>query len=437
MRPKIGSHAANLNRETCSPGFVGEWEVRRLGDHVTFLRNGVNSRAELTLDDPVKYLHYGDIHSCTSVMLDPASLPSLPSGEAKNLDRLRDGDLVFADASEDLVGVSKSVEICSVSSTEIVSGLHTIAARFDKNTLADGFKAYLQFCPVFSGQLRRLAAGTKVYATNRSHIASVEMRLPGVKEQEAIVSVLSDTDALLDGLDWLIAKKRDLKQAAIQQLLTGETRLPGFEGEWTEKNMASDSDLKARIGWQGLTTAEYLESGNYKLVTGTDFTDGKIDWSNCCYVKRERYEQDRNIQLQIGDLLLTKDGTIGKVAYVDRLPASATLNSGVFVIRPINNSYNSLYFYYVLRSRIFTDFLTKLQAGSTINHLYQKDFQHFSFATPPLPEQEAIARALSDMDEEITALEQRRNKTKDIKQAMMQELLTGKTRLVMPGSSNV
>ena len=256
--------------------------------------------------------------------------------------------------------------------------------------------------------------------------------LPPTKaEQCAIAETLSDVDALLDGLDRLIVKKRGLKQATMQQLLTGRKRLPGFEGEWTEKNMAKDSDLKARIGWQGLTTAEYLKSGAYKLVTGTDFTDGKIDWSSCCYVKRERYEQDRNIQLRIGDLLLTKDGTIGKVAYVDQLPAPATLNSGVFVIRPICNSYNPLYFYYVLRSKIFSDFLIKLQAGSTINHLYQKDFLHFTFAMPPtILEQEAIASILSDMDVEISALEARRDKTHNLKQAMMQELLTGRVRLI-------
>ena len=214
-----------LTGETRLPEFEGEWELKRLGDHVTFLRNGVNSRVELTLDDPVKYLHYGDIHSCSSVMLDPVSLPSLPSGKAKNLDRLRDGDLVFADASEDLVGVSKSVEICGASSTEIVSGLHTIAARFDKNTLANGFKAYLQFCPVFSGLLRRLAAGTKVYATNRSHIASVEMRLPGVKEQEAIAAAFNDMDAEIAALEQRRNKTKEIKQAMMQELLTGKTRL--------------------------------------------------------------------------------------------------------------------------------------------------------------------------------------------------------------------
>lgn len=129
---------------------------------------------------------------------------------------------------------------------------------------------------------------------------------PTEAEQRAIATALSDMDALLDGLDRLIAKKRDLKQATMQQLLTGKTRLPGFDGEWQPLNMAKDSMLKARIGWQGLTTAEYLESGQYALVTGTDFFDGKIDWDGCHFVEKERYDQDRYIQVQINDVLLTK-----------------------------------------------------------------------------------------------------------------------------------
>ncbi len=250
-------------------------------------------------------------------------------------------------------------------------------------------------------------------------------------ERSQIATALNDADALLDGLDRLIAKKRDIKQAAMQQLLTGETRLPGFEGKWEPLNMAQDSTLKARIGWQGLTTAEYLKSGQYALVTGTDFFDGKIDWYGCHFVEKERYDQDRYIQLQINDVLLTKDGTIGKAAFVDKLPYPATLNSGVFVIRPKNGSYVPEYFFYVLRSQIFVDFLNKLQAGSTISHLYQKDFVNFEFLAPvTVEEQSAISNVLSDMDAEIATLEQRRAKIACLKQAMMQELLTGKTRLV-------
>jgi type I restriction enzyme S subunit len=214
-----------LTGQTRLPGFQGEWEVKRLGDHVKFLRNGVNSRAELRPEGRVKYLHYGDVHSCKDVCLSPASLPYLPDAKAASLDRLRDGDLIFADASEDLAGVSKSVEMRGVGSTEVVSGLHTIAARFEKKVLADGFKGFLQFCPPFATHLRRLAAGTKVYATNRAHIASVEMRLPMLPEQTAIAGVLSDMEDELIVLEARRDKTRDLKQAMMQELLTGKTRL--------------------------------------------------------------------------------------------------------------------------------------------------------------------------------------------------------------------
>ena len=214
-----------LTGRTRLPGFHGEWEVERLGDHVTFLRHGVNSRAELLPEGRVKYLHYGEVHACKDVYLSPASLPCLPVAKAAALDRLRDGDLVFADASEDVAGVSKSAEIRGVGKTELVSGLHTIAARFDRDVLADGFKGFLQYCPQFSTHLRRLAAGTKVYATNRAHVASVEMRLPSVAEQSAIAAVLSDMDAELTALEARRDKTRDLKQAMMQELLTGRTRL--------------------------------------------------------------------------------------------------------------------------------------------------------------------------------------------------------------------
>ena len=217
-----------LTGKTRLPGFSGEWVARRLGDHVTFLRNGVNSRAELTEDGPVKYLHYGDIHTTNRLLLDPATvaMPALPENLARNLDRLRGGDLVFVDASEDIDGVGKSVELSAGSSDQVVAGLHTIATRFDRTVLADGFKAYLQFCPHFINQLRRLAAGTKVYATNRAHIASVEIALPEIAEQKAIATVLFGMDAEISALEARRDKTRVLKQGMMQELLTGRIRLP-------------------------------------------------------------------------------------------------------------------------------------------------------------------------------------------------------------------
>lgn len=216
-----------LTGRTRLPGFSGEWETVVLGNHVTFLRHGVHARAELSTEGVVKYLHYGDIHTSTNVRLNPriTPVPSLSEQRARALDRLRDGDLVLVDASEDLEGVGKSVEIAGAADTEIVSGLHTIAARFDKRVLADGFKAYLQFCPAFRDQLKRLAAGTKVFATNRAHVASVEIRLPSTEEQTAMATVLSDMDAEIAALERRRDKTRDIKHGMIQQLLAGRVRL--------------------------------------------------------------------------------------------------------------------------------------------------------------------------------------------------------------------
>lgn len=219
-----------LTGQTRLPGFNDKWKNTRLGNYVTFLRNGVNARAELSPEGRIKYLHYGDVHASKDVYISTVSLPCLPDAKATLLDRLREGDLIFADASEDIAGVSKSVEVRDVGSDEFVSGLHTIAARFDKKVLVDGFKGFLQFCPPFVNHLRRLAAGTKVFATNRAHIADVEMPLPSIPEQTAIAQVLSDMDAEIAALELRRTKTKDIKHAMMQELLTGKTRLVKLGG---------------------------------------------------------------------------------------------------------------------------------------------------------------------------------------------------------------
>jgi type I restriction enzyme S subunit len=214
-----------LTGETRLPGFEGKWKNFRLGDHVTFLKNGTNSRAELISDGSIRYLHYGDIHASSASFLSPYALPFLPNDKATTLSRLEKGDLVLSDSSEDVKGIGKSVEIVDTDTSEVVAGLHTIAARFNKDVLADGFKAYLRFCNTFITPLRRLAAGTKVYATTRKHISSIEMQLPEVEEQIAISRLLQDMDAEIQVLEQRRSKTAELKQGMMQDLLTGRTRL--------------------------------------------------------------------------------------------------------------------------------------------------------------------------------------------------------------------
>lgn len=280
--------------------------------------------------------------------------------------------------------------------------------------------------------------GTTISRLYNDVIRSTNIAVPPTKaEQTEIATALSDVDALIMQLEKLITKKRQIKQGAMQTLLNPFDKNGLLKDGWKEQRLGDAATLKARIGWQGLTTSEYLKTGDYFLITGTEFKNGFIDWDSCHYVEQERYKQDRNIQINPNDVLVTKDGTIGKSAFIHSVPKPATLNSGVFVIRPINKSFHPEFFYYVLMSDIFTQFLTQLCAGSTINHLYQKDFVHFKFYTPKtIEEQKEIAQIFSDMDDEIHLLSKKLEKTRRLKQGMMQSLLTGQIRLIDPTPKN-
>ena len=156
-------------------------------------------------------------------------MPRAASPLAGVASRLAIGDLVFADASEDAAGVGRSVELTSVPTEGVIAGLHTIAARFDKAVLADGFKAYLQFIPAFRNALLRLAAGTKVLATTRSYVSSISLTLPPVDEQRAVAYVIMTHEAEISALGTRLAKAHAVKQGMMQELLVGHTRLPVTE----------------------------------------------------------------------------------------------------------------------------------------------------------------------------------------------------------------
>lgn len=217
-----------LSGRTRLSGFSGEWQDVILGEHVSYLRTVALSRDQLDWESPLRYLHYGDIHTRNSVLLE-AKAETMPRADVRiagKASRLISGDLVFADASEDPAGVGKSVELTDVPTDGVVPGLHTIAARFDKRVLADGFKAYLQFIPNFRSALLRVAAGTKVLATTRANISSITLTLPLIDEQRAIAGVLRDADAEIEALEHRLDSARAVKVGMMQQLLTGRTRLP-------------------------------------------------------------------------------------------------------------------------------------------------------------------------------------------------------------------
>jgi type I restriction enzyme, S subunit len=192
---------------------------------------------------------------------------------------------------------------------------------------------------------------------------------------------------------------------------------------WQTTSIGKSAYLRGRIGWQGLKASEFMEDGPF-LVTGTDFTGGRINWDSCYHVSEARYAEAEYIHLQNDDVLITKDGTIGKVAFVEECPDQAVLNSGIFLIRCKDNSFQHRYIFHLLRSNIFGRFLDDNVAGSTIKHLYQHVFKTFEVPIPEPLEQTAIVEILSTVDRAIEQTDKVINKQRRLKTGLMLDLLS-------------
>lgn len=196
---------------------------------------------------------------------------------------------------------------------------------------------------------------------------------------------------------------------------------------WEIRRIKHVAVLAGRIGWQGLTSEEYIDEGAY-LITGIDFCDGKINWDSCVHVPLSRWEEASQIQVKEGDLLITKDGTVGKVALALGVPAETSLNSGVLLIRN-NTTCSTRFLFWMLQSEVFWKWFGEINAGnSTIIHLYQHSFENFSFPFPKKVCQERIANYLdakcSQIDNIISKQEQIIEKLKEYKLSLITEVVT-------------
>lgn len=185
--------------------------------------------------------------------------------------------------------------------------------------------------------------------------------------------------------------------------ITGIKWICTIPTDWNIIRMKFYSYLKGRIGWQGLTADEFTDEGPY-LVTGTDFKNGRVCWECSYHISEKRYNEAPQIQLRTGDLLVTKDGTIGKLAYIDSLPDKASLNSHLLVIRPIGNKFCNRYLYWVLSSSVFQEYYELMSDGSTMDSLSQGKIGNFKFAVPNIDEQEIIADYLHNHCRQIDSI---------------------------------
>ena len=200
-------------------------------------------------------------------------------------------------------------------------------------------------------------------------------------------------------------------------------RFKGFTEDWEQRKLGDIARMHARIGWQNLRTSEFLDQGDYYLITGTDFDNGEIDFAHCHYVGKDRFDQDKNIQLQIGSILVTKDGTLGKIAYVKELDKPATLNAGVFNVL-INDELDidRVYLFQYLKAPFLMDFVEKGATGGTIKHLNQGLLVNFPINISSYGEQQRIGRFFSDLDTLITLHQRKVDSLKNVKQSMLTKM---------------
>jgi len=304
----------------------------------------------------------------------------------------------------------------------------------------------------FIFKVNSLSDGVKMPRTNPAKISNLEVGLPPLIEQQAIAQYLDAKTQAIDKKVKLLEQKidfyKELRKSLINDAVTKgldksvELKDSGIDWicqipeHWEVIRIKDFTYLKARIGWQGLRSDEFVDNTDWFCVTGTDFHNGEIDWTNCYCVEQDRYDQDPKIQLELGDLLITKDGSIGKLALVKTLPKKATLNSGVFVSRPKRQKYSNDFMFWILSSGVFTDFNDYMKNGTTILHLYQNVFERFTYCLPPKQEQSQIAEYLNHktgtIDKIVQNITDQIDQLKELRKTLINNVVTGKIRVSEP-----
>ncbi|MGW5524606.1 restriction endonuclease subunit S [Gordonia sp. NPDC003950] len=258
-----------------------------------------------------------------------------------------------------------------------------------------------------------------------AQVRATEIPRLAYDEQVHVRKSLDSADRLTYSLERLIAKKQAIKQGMMQQLLTGRTRLPGFDGRWINLSVKDIVEIPVTDGPH--STPQFLNSG-VPFLSVNNLVDGHIDWGDLRYISRSDHEVfSRKCRPRRGDVLLGKAASVGKVAVLDS-DQEVNIWSPIALIRP-RDSLVSKFIYYQLQSRETERQIEVLTNTSSQGNIGMGEIERIELNLPPRVEQAAIVTALDDIEREISSIRSRLLKSRDIKTGMMQQLLTGRTRL--------
>lgn len=392
-----------------------------LGDSLLFDINGLYSGLK------------ADFSNCRKVQL---------TQQEKKQYALKDSDILFNRVSVKPEGVGKAVIVEGVPQNTVFES-NMIRVRVNQSQISPEFLVEYLAHPLARKQILSHAKITAQTSISQEAITSLLVLLPSVSEQHKIVDLLSTWNDTITKTTELIAILRKRKKGLIQYLITGsirfkefirsdkflENKYGKFPVDWKQSSTKLLFYIKGRIGWRGLKKSEFTESGPY-LITGVDFNEyGDVSWERCFHISQERYIESPEIIVKQDDILITKDGTIGKVAFVSALPGEATLNSHVLLVRPKSEDIYPLFAFYVYQSDVFKLFVEQNKSGSTLTGLPQGVFEKFPFYYPSFSEQKMIAEVLRACDLEIKLYSQKLEILKLQKKGLMQKLFTGEVRV--------
>ena len=388
-----------------------DWNAVSLGD-LFFFKNGLN-KAKCFFGSGAFIVNYMDVFEHPGLTMENLSgRVTLSSQEIKNFE-VQQGDVFFTRTSETVEEVGVASVMLDEPRDTVFSGF-VLRARPRDEQINNYYKQYCFASEEIRSQIISNATYTTRALTNGRSLSAVRIAVPTEPEQRAIAEALSDVDSLIQSLEALIAKKRAIKQAAMQQLLTGKTRLPGFSEAW---------DMRRLGELAVLTMGQSPSSKFYNLRgAGLPLIQGNADIEDRKTIDRV-WTTQASKHCDAGDLILTVRAPVGTVAIARR---KACLGRGVCGLKPVGDC--AFLFHALVHAE---GRWQVLEQGSTFTATNSEQVEQFRLSVPSDEnEQTAIAAILSDMDAEIDTLEQRRDKARALKQGMMQQLLTGRVRLV-------
>lgn len=405
---------------------LGEWETIRVGDVFSFYKNNTLKRECLSFTEgSVKNIHYGDVlinYDCI-IDLAKAKLPLIrPTFMTKAIgEYLKDGDIIIADAAEDLT-VGKVCEVNNVGYGQAVAGMDTFLIRPQPNLFILKFLGYYMNIAEYHDQLTRYVQGTKICHLPRSAVMDSYIRRPPLPEQAAIAAALSDIDDLIASLEKLIEKKKAVRQGLMHDLLSGKTRLEGFSGEWERVILNNVADINPPNACQIPELFMYID---LESVSDNKIVQYKSINKSNAPSRAQRMFSKADILYQ------TVRPYQRNNLYVDFDAENYVASTGYAVLRALPNRINSLFLFQIVHFESFVNDVLESCTGTSYPAISPTALSKISFMLPPvIEEQIAIATVLSDMELELKSLQHKLTKYRAIKTGMMNELLTGRIRLI-------